>query len=92
MDTPIAVRPRCTQHLPAVTALAFPSALVGILSSCKKSQAPQPASRQGAAPAEERVAKNPDRNAYFGEEYIQTSWSVDAWLIGNLEWARSTTV
>jgi hypothetical protein len=22
---------------------------------------------------------NPDRNAYFGEEHIHTSWSVDAW-------------
>jgi hypothetical protein len=27
--------------------------------------------------------KNPDRNAYFGEEHIHTSWSVDAWLFGN---------
>ena len=39
----------------------------------------------GTAPAqtEERVEKNPDRNAYFGEEHIHTSWSVDAWLMGN---------
>jgi hypothetical protein len=27
--------------------------------------------------------KNPDRNAYFGETHIHTSWSVDAWLMGN---------
>ena len=27
--------------------------------------------------------KNPDRNAYFGEEHIHTSWSVDAWVMGN---------
>src|SRR5438093_13473485 len=27
--------------------------------------------------------KNPDRNAYFGETHIHTSWSVDAWLFGN---------
>ena len=27
--------------------------------------------------------RNPDRNAYFGEEHIHTSWSVDAWLMGN---------
>ena len=27
--------------------------------------------------------RNPDRNAYFGEEHIHTSWSVDAWVIGN---------
>ena len=26
---------------------------------------------------------NPDRNAYFGEEHIHTSWSVDAWVLGN---------
>ncbi len=26
---------------------------------------------------------NPERNAYFGDEHIHTSWSVDAWLIGN---------
>src|SRR5215468_5791978 len=27
--------------------------------------------------------KNPDRNAYFGETHVHTSWSVDAWLFGN---------
>ena len=27
--------------------------------------------------------KNPDRNAYFGDEHIHTSWSVDAWVMGN---------
>ncbi len=26
---------------------------------------------------------NPDKNAYFGEEHIHTSWSVDAWIFGN---------
>ena len=26
---------------------------------------------------------NPDKEAYFGEEHIHTSWSVDAWVIGN---------
>jgi len=25
----------------------------------------------------------PDRHAYFGEQHIHTSWSVDAWLFGN---------
>jgi hypothetical protein len=28
-------------------------------------------------------AGNPERDAYFGEEHIHTSWSVDAWLMGN---------
>ena len=27
--------------------------------------------------------KNPERNAYFGEQHVHTSWSVDAWLFGN---------
>ena len=27
--------------------------------------------------------KNPERNAYFGETHIHTSWSLDAWLMGN---------
>ncbi|HSP96294.1 MAG TPA: DUF3604 domain-containing protein [Candidatus Dormibacteraeota bacterium] len=26
---------------------------------------------------------NPDRDAYFGDEHIHTSWSMDAWLMGN---------
>ena len=54
--------------------------------SCEKSKAPEQAQQAGGtAPAqtEERVEKNPDRNAYFGEEHIHTSWSVDAWLMGN---------
>jgi hypothetical protein len=29
-------------------------------------------------------APNPDRNAYFGETHVHTSWSLDAWTIGNL--------
>jgi len=70
----------------AVTA-AVVSALIsmGGLISCEKSKAPQQQAQQAgqAAPAEERVEKNPDRNAYFGEEHIHTSWSVDAWLMGN---------
>jgi hypothetical protein len=35
----------------------------------------------GAPPAAGQA--NPDRDAYFGEEHIHTSWSVDAWLMGN---------
>ena len=29
-------------------------------------------------------APNPDKNAYFGETHVHTSWSLDAWTIGNL--------
>lgn len=59
-------------------------ALVPILVSCNKSehqQNAQPSARTSAA--EPVPAPNPDRNAYFGEEHIHTSWSVDAWLMGN---------
>ena len=34
------------------------------------------------APAAD-LQKNPERNAYFGETHIHTSWSVDAWVMGN---------
>jgi len=56
---------------------------------CRDRQACFPREAQGAqraqpagaqAPAEERLQKNPDRNAYFGEEHIHTRWSVDAWV------------
>jgi len=58
---------------------------IGGLISCNKPKAPEQAAQPagGAAPSEERLEKNPDRNAYFGEEHIHTSWSVDAWLMGN---------
>jgi hypothetical protein len=46
--------------------------LCGLLLSLLALGAP-PASGQG----------NQDRDAYFGEEHIHTSWSVDAWLMGN---------
>lgn len=28
--------------------------------------------------------RNPDRDAYFGETHVHTSWSLDAFAIGNL--------
>jgi hypothetical protein len=28
-------------------------------------------------------AANPERDAYFGETHVHTSWSLDAWLLGN---------
>jgi hypothetical protein len=71
----------------AVTAfLALVLISIVALVSCEKSKAPeqaQPAGGTAPAQTEERVEKNPDRNAYFGEEHIHTSWSVDAWLMGN---------
>ncbi len=35
-----------------------------------------------AAPALAQT-RNPDREAYFGETHLHTSWSVDAWIFGN---------
>jgi len=68
----------------ATAALALVVFCVGFLTSCEKNKAPEQAQQAGQpAPAEQRVEKNPDRNAYFGEEHIHTSWSVDAWLFGN---------
>ena len=34
-----------------------------------------------AAPA--HAQRDPERNAYFGETHVHTSWSLDAWLFGN---------
>ena len=71
------------KRIVAVLSAMFLCAVV-TLTSCNKSTAPQQAQQGGgAAPAEERVEKNPDRNAYFGEEHIHTSWSLDAWVMGN---------
>jgi Protein of unknown function (DUF3604) len=58
---------------------------IGSLFSCKKAEAPPPAEStpQTANAGQPPPAANPDRNAYFGEEHIHTSWSVDAWVIGN---------
>ena len=73
------------KRIAAITAvLAFAFVLVGVQTSCEKPKQPEQAQQAvGGAPAEQRVEKNPDRNAYFGEEHIHTSWSVDAWLMGN---------
>src|ERR1039457_4881248 len=70
------------------TRVAATAGVAGFLTStlvaCKNPKAPERAQQAGqAAPAEQRVERNPDRNAYFGEEHIHTSWSVDAWVMGN---------
>ena len=36
-----------------------------------------------AAVAAPSWAADPDREAYFGETHVHTSWSLDAWLLGN---------
>ncbi len=68
----------------AATALALVLLVVGATVSCKKSETPQSAGEISQTSNPEQQPKpNPDRNAYFGEEHIHTSWSVDAWLMGN---------
>jgi hypothetical protein len=65
--------------------LVFMLAALSALVSCKKAPTPeegQPGQAARVTP-EQRMERNPDRNAYFGEEHIHTSWSVDAWLFGN---------
>ncbi len=49
----------------------------------KKAEAPAAAARPVASPAAQAPQPNPERNAYFGETHIHTSWSVDAWVMGN---------
>jgi DNA primase len=38
---------------------------------------------RACAPAAFAQTRNPDRDAYFGETHVHTSWSLDAWLGGN---------
>ena len=68
----------------ATLALVF--FFIGAVISCNKSESPKPAQPSGQIAqmsAEPAPGHNPDRNAYFGEEHIHTSWSVDAWVMGN---------
>src|SRR6478672_3987621 len=55
----------------------------GVMVSCKKAEGPQPAQSANQTSNEQTTPPNPDRNAYFGDEHIHTSWSVDAWVMGN---------
>ena len=55
----------------------------GVMVSCKKAEGPQPAQSTGQTSNEQTPPPNPDRNPYFGDEHIHTSWSVDAWVMGN---------
>ncbi len=71
----------------ATAALALVIFSIGALISCSKSESPQPGQPTGqtaqTSTTEQPPPRNPDRNAYFGEEHIHTSWSVDAWMMGN---------
>jgi hypothetical protein len=57
------------------------------LTSCKKSGTPEQGAEtsQGAPSGTQQPASqpNPERNAYFGETHVHTSWSFDAFIFGN---------
>jgi hypothetical protein len=59
---------------------AAPTAAAPTTAVAQTAAAPAPA--EPATPAPD-LQPNPERNAYFGEEHIHTSWSVDAWVMGN---------
>jgi Protein of unknown function (DUF3604) len=68
----------------ATAGLALVVLSIGALTSCNKSKGPESAQSTGqTSNVEHGPQPNPDRNAYFGEEHIHTSWSMDAWLMGN---------
>src|SRR6266496_3309060 len=54
----------------------------------KKSEAGDAAKTAATAPAQAAETPapqpNPERNAYFGETHVHTSWSLDAFALGNL--------
>lgn len=77
-------------RVPVATLIALTLGL-SALAGCQRkaedqaSQAtPEAAGTESAAAGKVADLKpNPDRDAYFGETHIHTSWSVDAWLMGN---------
>ncbi len=76
--------------------VAIALALLGLVlvGACQKKEPEPTAPKKSAAAATAEPAPpptaaapdpqpNPERNAYFGETHIHTSWSVDAWVMGN---------
>lgn len=73
------VRPGRAVAINLILLLISLSALV----SCKSTPQGQPGSQSGQTRIEPGPQPNPERNAYFGETHVHTSWSLDAWLAGN---------
>src|SRR4029434_3163107 len=59
------------------------------LGACQKKESDKPAEKKSEAIAPAQPAEapapqpNPERNAYFGETHVHTSWSLDAFAFGN---------
>ena len=78
--------------LTAVVSLTFVS-MLGVMARSRAKEAGKPpaaieanVSSVGAQPASAvpaRVERHPEREAYFGETHIHTSWSFDAYVFGN---------
>ena len=73
---------------------SFAIVAMATLGACQKKEPESPAPANSSADEASEVAArpaaaapapqpNPERNAYFGETHIHTSWSVDAWVMGN---------
>ena len=59
-------------------------ALFAVLIGCqRKSPEAEQAAAPSAAATSQRAAPNPERNAYFGELHLHTSWSFDAYAFQN---------
>ena len=74
-----------------VTRMTLLTGLVAIvlLASCSRSHTTSGGeaggSTQSSPALEQHTQPNPDREAYFGETHIHTSWSFDAYTFGNLK-------
>jgi Protein of unknown function (DUF3604) len=60
-----------------------PATKSGSDEAAKKEATASVAQTAAAFEPAQRPERNPDRNAYFGETHLHTSWSADAWLFGN---------
>lgn len=75
-----------------IAAVVFAVVLATILSTAERDRktkedvvamAATPAANVRAASAPQTVPSNPDRDVFFGQTHSHTSWSMDAYLIGN---------
>ena len=78
---------------PRLFAASLAIVALAALGGCNRKEPESPATPKAAAEDATKTAAaaaegpapqpNPERNAYFGETHLHTSWSVDAWVMGN---------